>query len=55
MKFKKVLLFRFLSELLLLDKVKLTVLTSTQRSKMSCQELMKYINIQHALNETQRD
>jgi hypothetical protein len=45
MKFKKVLLFRFLSELISFNKVKLIVLTFTQRSKMSCQELMKYINI----------
>ncbi len=54
MKFEKVLLFRFLSELLLLNKIKLIVLTFAQRSKMFCQELMKYINMQHASNYAQQ-
>jgi len=50
MKSEKVLLFRFLNELLFSNKIKLTVLTFTQRSKMFCWKLMKYINMQHALN-----
>jgi len=53
-KFEKVLLFRFLSELLLSNKIKLTVLTFAQWSKMFCQELMKYIDMQHALNYAQQ-
>ncbi len=53
-KSEKVLLFRFLSELLFLNKIKLTVLTFTQRSKMFCRELMKYIDMQHALNYAQQ-
>ncbi len=54
MKFEKVLLFRFLSELLLLNKIKLIVLTFAQRSKMFCWELMKYINMQHVLKYAQQ-
>ncbi len=54
MKFEKVLLFRFLSELLSSNKIKLTVLTFAQRSKMFCRELMKYIDTQHALNYAQQ-
>ncbi len=50
MKFEKVLLFRFLNELLFLNKIKLIILTFAQWSKMFCQELMKYIDMQHALN-----
>ena len=46
MKSEKVLLFRFLSELLLSNKIKLIVLTFTQWSKMFCWELMKYIDTQ---------
>ncbi len=45
MKFEKVLLFRFLSKLLLLNKIKLIVLTFAQWSKMFCQELIKYIDM----------
>ncbi len=44
-KSEKVLLFKFLSELLLLNKIKLIVLTFAQRSKMFCQELTKYIDM----------
>ncbi len=54
MKFKKVLLFRFLSELLLSNKIKLIVLTFAQQSKMFCQELTKYINMQYVLNYAQQ-
>ncbi len=54
MKSEKVLLFRFLSELLLSNKIKLIVLTFAQWSKMFCWELMKYINTQHALNYAQQ-
>ncbi len=54
MKFEKVLLFRFLNELLFLNKIKLIVLTFVQWSKMFCWELMKYIDMQHALNYAQQ-
>ncbi len=54
MKFKKVLLFRFLNELLSLNKIKLIILTFAQWSKMFCQELMKYIDMQYALNYAQQ-
>ncbi len=54
MKSEKVLLFRFLSELLFSNKIKLIILTFTQQSKMFCWELMKYINMQHALNYAQQ-
>ncbi len=54
MKFKKVLLFRFLSELLSSNKIKLIILTFAQWSKMFCQELMKYIDMQHASNYAQQ-
>ncbi len=53
-KSEKVLLFRFLSELLFLNKIKLIILTFAQRSKMFCWELMKYIDTQHALNYAQQ-
>ncbi len=55
MKSEKVLLFRFLSELLFLNKIKLIVLTFTQWSKIFCRELMKYIDMQHALNYAQQN
>ena len=54
MKSEKVLLFRFLSELLFLNKIKLIVLTFTQWSKIFCRELMKYIDMQHASNYAQQ-
>ncbi len=54
MKSEKVLLFKFLSELLLSNKIKLIVLTFAERSKMFCWELMKYINIQYTLNYAQQ-
>ncbi len=54
MKSEKVLLFKFLSELLSSNKIKLIVLTFTQRSKMFCQELMKYIDMQYASNYAQQ-
>ncbi len=54
MKSEKVLLFRFLSELLSLNKTKLIILTFAQRSKMFCRELTKYIDMQHALNYAQQ-
>ncbi len=54
MKSEKVLLFRFLSKLLFLNKIKLTVLTFAQRSKMFCWKLMKYIDMQHASNYAQQ-
>ena len=55
MKFKKVLLFRFLSELLFLNKIKLIILTFAQWSKMFCWELTKYIDTQHVLNYAQQN
>jgi len=55
MKSEKVLLFKFLSKLLLLNKIKLIILTFAQRSKMFCQELTKYIDMQHALNYAQQN
>ncbi len=54
MKSEKVLLFKFLSELLLLNKIKLIVLIFAQWSKMFCWELTKYINMQHVLNYAQQ-
>ncbi len=54
MKSEKVLLFRFLSELLSLNKIKLTILTFAQWSKMFCRELTKYIDMQHASNYVQQ-
>ncbi len=54
MKSEKVLLFRFLSELLFLNKIKLIILTFAQWSKMFCWELMKYIDMQHASNYAQQ-
>ena len=54
MKSEKVLLFRFLSELLSSNKIKLIILTFAQWSKMFCWELMKYINMQHASNYAQQ-
>jgi len=54
MKSEKVLLFRFLSELLFSNKIKLIILTFAQRSKMFCWELTKYINMQYALNYAQQ-
>ncbi len=55
MKSEKVLLFRFLSKLLSLNKIKLIVLTFAQRSKMFCRELTKYIDTQHASNYAQQN
>ncbi len=55
MKSEKVLLFKFLSELLSSNKIKLIVLTFAQRSKMFCRELTKYIDMQHALNYAQQN
>ncbi len=55
MKSEKVLLFRFLSELLSSNKIKLIILTFAQRSKMFCWKLMKYIDMQHALNYVQQN
>ncbi len=55
MKFEKVLLFRFLSELLFLNKTKLIVLIFAQWSKMFCWKLTKYIDMQHALNYAQQN
>ncbi len=54
MKSEKVLLFKFLSELLFLNKIKLIILTFTQWSKMFYRELTKYIDMQHALNYAQQ-